>query len=82
MAKNKYQKTWELNHPDKVKEYNDKYMKSKTQAKIILEPWGRDAIDIVKPPSQTYGNWIRQLLEEWAKSVGDFNHPRRTTSTT
>lgn len=68
MAKNKYQKKWELNHPDKVKQYNEKYMTDKTQAKILLEPWVKEAIDKVKEPNQTYGGWIRQLIEQWACS--------------
>ncbi|HEY9860172.1 MAG TPA: hypothetical protein V6D16_11755 [Candidatus Obscuribacterales bacterium] len=68
MVKNKYQKTWELNHPEKVKQYTQNYLQDKVKATVILQPSVRDAIDKVKDSSQPYGAWIRQFLEDWAKT--------------
>jgi len=68
MPRNKYQNYWELNNPEKIKRYSENYMKDKTQAKVILEFWVKEAIDNVKKPNQTYGGWIRQFIEQWAKT--------------
>ncbi|GAA6616522.1 hypothetical protein [Scytonema sp. NUACC26] len=68
MAKKQSAKLWELAHKDKVSEYGKKYRQKKAQATVVLEDWVREKIDKVKVPNQTYGNWLRLLVEDWAKT--------------
>ena len=67
MPKKESGKLWQLAHKDKVSEYEKRYREKKTTAKVVIEPWLKDEIDKVKAPEQTYGNWVRQLVEEWGK---------------
>lgn len=67
MPKTKYQKIWEQKNKHKIAEYRTQYMKDKTQASIVLETWVKEEIDRVKIPEQSYGNWIRLLVEDWAR---------------
>ena len=64
MPKNLSQKLWQKAHKDKVSQYQQTYMKNKTQATVVLESWVMEAIDKVKQPRQTYGNWIRLMIED------------------
>ena len=68
MPKKTSEKLWYKAHPDKVKQYYKQYMKDKTQASVVLDAWVRDKIDSAKQPNQSYGNWIRLLLEDWASN--------------
>ncbi len=68
MAKTESGKLWQKANKDKVREYHNAYIKDKTHCSLILEPWVKEVIDRVKEPSQPYGNWARQFIEEWAKT--------------
>lgn len=68
MTKRLSGKLWQKTHKDKVKQYHDTYMKDKTQATVVLEAWVVEEIDKAKEPGQSYGNWVRRLVEDWAKN--------------
>lgn len=59
---------WQKAHKDKVKEYQNAYMKDKTQASVVLDAWVVEEIDKMKEPGQSYGNWVRRLVEDWAEN--------------
>lgn len=67
MPKNELQKLWYKSHKDKKKQYQEKYMKDKVLAGVVLEKWIQEEINKVKASSQTYGSWIRELVEDWAR---------------
>ncbi|GAB1540239.1 hypothetical protein NUACC21_29080 [Scytonema sp. NUACC21] len=60
-------KNWQKGNRDKVKKYVAKYDKSRAKTTVYLEKWVTEQIDKVKEPEQTYGNWVRLHVEEWAK---------------
>ena len=70
MTKPESGRLWQKANKGKVREYQKNYIKDKTHCSLILDPWVKEVIDRVKEPSQTYGNWARQFIEEWAKSQG------------
>ena len=72
MPKKESEKLWQIAHKDKVSEYGKRYRTKKTTAKVVIEPWLKEEIDKVKDPNQTYGNWVRQLVEEWGKKAIEF----------
>lgn len=43
-------------------------MSTKKQMSVTLEQWVIDAIDKVKPSNQPYGAWVRELVENWART--------------
>ncbi len=67
MPKKESEKLWQKAHKDKVSEYEKRYREKKATAKVVIEPWLKDEIDKVKAPEQTYGNWVRLLVEQWGK---------------
>ena len=67
MPKKESAKLWQRAHKDQVNEYGKRYREKKTTAKVVIEPWLKEEIDLVKAPQQTYGNWIRLLVEEWGR---------------
>lgn len=68
MPKRDSEKDWQRRHPEKVKEYQERYLKDKKRALVTLESWVVEAIDKVKPSDQEYGAWIREFLENWAET--------------
>ncbi len=68
MPKHESEKRWQKEHKDKIKTYQQNYLKDKIHAGVVLDSWVVAEIDTFKPPNQTYGGWVRQLVEDWAKS--------------
>ena len=68
MPKSNSSKRWQRNNPEKVDQYRKKFMSTRKQMSVTLEQWVIDAIDEVKPKEQPLGAWIREIIENWAKS--------------
>lgn len=67
MPDKKGQKKWDVNNPEKVLEYKRRYKERKVHATVVLEDWVVEQIDKEKEPGQAYGNWLRKMVETWAK---------------
>ncbi|WP_414580949.1 hypothetical protein [Scytonema sp. PCC 10023] len=66
MPKRKSEKLWQNAHPEKVKGYQQNYLKDKTQATVVIDGWVVEQIDKVKPPEMSYSRWVREFLQQWA----------------
>lgn len=60
-------KNWQDRNRDKARQYSAKYSANRKKVTIYLEDWVTEEIDQVKEPGQTYGNWVRLQIEQWAK---------------
>ena len=67
MLDRKKQKKWDAENPEKVQEYKRRYKEKKIHATVVLEDWVVEQINKQKEPGQAYGNWLRQMIETWAK---------------
>ncbi|WP_414587244.1 hypothetical protein [Scytonema sp. PCC 10023] len=61
-------KDWQKRNRGKAAQYVAKYAQSRTKVSFYLEDWITKEIAQVKAPEQTYGNWIRLHIEEWART--------------
>jgi hypothetical protein len=68
MEKPKAQKEWQIRNADKVRAYTAKYLEDKVKATVTLTKEVAEKIDKLKPPTQTYGGWIREQIEEIVKN--------------
>lgn len=66
MAKKKAAKLWQQAHSEKVKEYQQNYLKDKTQTTLIIDSWVAEEISRVKSPEMSYSKWVREFLQQWA----------------
>ena len=60
------QQKWNAANPEKMREASARYLAKKLKCGVIINDWVKNEIDLVKPKSQTYGAFVRQILEEWA----------------
>ncbi len=69
MVKSKKHQIWQQDNALKARGYTAKYLESKIKATVILTKEMAEQIDKLKPPSQTYGGWIRELVEMYINNL-------------
>jgi hypothetical protein len=69
MKKPKEQTEWQRRNRDKVSGYTNKYLENKVKATVILTSDIAKKIDKIKPASQTYGRWVRELVENYVNDL-------------
>ncbi len=62
-------KEWQQRNADKTRAYTAKYQESKIRATVILTLEIAEKIDKIKPPEQSYGGWIRELVGSYINSL-------------
>ena len=62
------QDRWQQRNPDKARVYTAKYQSGKKKISVILGKELAEQIDRIKPPSQTYGGWVREQIEKLVKT--------------
>ncbi|MBS9383829.1 MAG: hypothetical protein HEQ24_06145 [Dolichospermum sp. BR01] len=60
---------WQQRNADKTKAYTAKYEASRVKVSVTLKKEIAEQIDKIKPPSQTYGGWIRELVEKYIDNL-------------
>ncbi|NJR16689.1 MAG: hypothetical protein HC785_13945 [Calothrix sp. CSU_2_0] len=66
---NKKHREWQQQNADKTRAYTAKYQENKIRATVILSLEIAEKIDKIKPPEQSYGGWIRELVESYVDSL-------------
>jgi len=65
MKKPRTQTEWQQRNKDKVNKYNSRYRESKIRIGLTIDKEVAERISAIKDPSQSYGEWLRQIIDNW-----------------